>query len=79
MVSDEVYEHLVYDGVPHIPFATLPGMWERTLSIYSSGKTFSATGWKIGWVVGPAELVCVGVLCSVCEGSWTAGKVCFRP
>jgi N-succinyldiaminopimelate aminotransferase len=55
-ISDEVYEHLVYDG-EHIPPATLPGMAERTLTISSVGKSFSVTGWKIGWCSGPAELV----------------------
>jgi N-succinyldiaminopimelate aminotransferase len=55
-VSDEVYEHLVYEG-EHIPVATLPGMAERTLTISSVGKSFSFTGWKIGWCSGPAELV----------------------
>ena len=55
-VTDEVYEHLVYDGV-HVPLATLPGMRERTLTISSAGKTFSVTGWKIGWACGPAALV----------------------
>ncbi len=55
-VTDEVYEHLVYDG-QHIPMATLPGMSERTLTISSVGKSFSFTGWKIGWCSGPAELV----------------------
>jgi N-succinyldiaminopimelate aminotransferase len=55
-VSDEVYEHLVYEG-QHIPIATLPGMAERTLTISSIGKSFSFTGWKIGWCSGPAELV----------------------
>jgi N-succinyldiaminopimelate aminotransferase len=55
-VTDEVYEHLVFDG-EHIPLATLPGMRERTLTISSAGKTFSFTGWKIGWVCGPPELV----------------------
>lgn len=56
IVTDEVYEHLVFDE-PHVPLATLPGAWERTLSISSAGKTFSVTGWKIGWVSGPAALV----------------------
>ncbi|MEQ1785573.1 MAG: pyridoxal phosphate-dependent aminotransferase [Acidimicrobiales bacterium] len=55
-VTDEVYEHLVFDGA-HRPLATFPGMAERTLTISSAGKTFSFTGWKIGWVSGPAELV----------------------
>jgi len=55
-VSDEVYEHLVFEG-EHVPIAALPGMAERTLTISSVGKTFSFTGWKIGWCSGPAELV----------------------
>lgn len=55
-VTDEVYEHLVFDGV-HIPLAGLPGMRERTLRISSAGKTFSCTGWKVGWATGPAALV----------------------
>ena len=56
VITDEVYEHLVFDGV-HIPMASLPGMAERTLSIGSAGKTFSVTGWKIGWATGPVELI----------------------
>jgi N-succinyldiaminopimelate aminotransferase len=56
-VTDEVYEHLVFDGLEHVPLATLPGMAERTVTISSLGKTFSATGWKVGWACGPAELV----------------------
>ena len=55
-VTDEVYEHLVFEG-PHVPLATLPGMRERTLTISSGGKTFSFTGWKVGWACGPAPLV----------------------
>ena len=55
-ISDEVYEHLAYDG-RHIPIATLPGMAQRTLTISSVGKSFSFTGWKIGWCSGPADLV----------------------
>ena len=57
VVTDEVYEHLLFDGRRHVPICTLPGMWERTVSISSAGKTFSFTGWKVGWVTGPAELV----------------------
>jgi N-succinyldiaminopimelate aminotransferase len=57
VVTDEVYEHLTFDGAAHIPVATLPGMFERTLTISSAGKTFSTTGWKVGWVTGPAEAV----------------------
>ncbi len=56
VVTDEVYEHLAFDE-PHIPIATLPGMAERTVTISSMGKTFSFTGWKVGWVSGPASLV----------------------
>jgi N-succinyldiaminopimelate aminotransferase len=55
-VTDEVYEHLVFDGT-HTPLATLPGMRERTVAISSGGKTFSFTGWKVGWVTAPAPLV----------------------
>ncbi len=55
-VTDEVYEHLVFDGV-HIPLATLPGMAARTIRISSAGKTFSCTGWKVGWASGPPDLV----------------------
>ncbi|MDQ4010987.1 MAG: pyridoxal phosphate-dependent aminotransferase [Actinomycetota bacterium] len=57
VITDEVYEHLVFDGARHVPIATLPGMAQRTLSVSSAGKTFSVTGWKIGWVCGPAHLV----------------------
>jgi N-succinyldiaminopimelate aminotransferase len=56
-VTDEVYEHLIFDGREHVPLATLPGMAERTVTISSLGKTFSVTGWKTGWACGPAELV----------------------
>jgi N-succinyldiaminopimelate aminotransferase len=55
-VTDEVYEHLVFEGI-HLPLAAFPGMAGRTLSISSGGKTFSFTGWKVGWVTGPAHLV----------------------
>ena len=52
-LTDEVYEHIVYDGARHRRLATLPGMAERTLTLSSGGKSFSATGWKIGWAIGP--------------------------
>ncbi len=55
-VTDEVYEHLVFDGT-HVPLATLPGMRDRTVTISSGGKTFSLTGWKVGWVSAAAPLV----------------------
>jgi N-succinyldiaminopimelate aminotransferase len=56
-VTDEVYEHLVFDGREHVPLCTLPGMAEKTLTISSAGKTFSFTGWKVGWATGPRKLV----------------------
>lgn len=57
VLADEAYEHLWFDGTPHIPIATLPGMAERTVTIGSGGKSFSFTGWKVGWATGPAELI----------------------
>jgi len=57
VLTDEVYEHLVFAGAEHVSPATLPGMRERTLVVGSGGKTFSTTGWKIGWICGPAPLV----------------------
>ena len=57
VLTDEVYEHLVFDGAEHIAMATLPGMRERTLSISSGGKTFNTTGWKVGWLCGPPAMV----------------------
>jgi N-succinyldiaminopimelate aminotransferase len=57
VVTDEVYEHLVFSGAQHVPMATLPDMAERTLTISSGGKTFNTTGWKIGWACGPQPLV----------------------
>jgi aspartate/methionine/tyrosine aminotransferase len=59
VICDEVYEHLVFDGLAHVPLAMLPGMRARTLRIGSAGKIFSLTGWKVGWVTGPRELVSV--------------------
>jgi N-succinyldiaminopimelate aminotransferase len=55
-ITDEVYEHVVFDGGTHVRLATLPGMWERTLTLGGAGKTFSCTGWRIGWAIGPAPL-----------------------
>ena len=57
VVSDEVYEHLTFDGVPHIPIATLADMRDRTITISSGGKSFNTTGWKIGWACGPSALI----------------------
>ncbi|CAK6441313.1 unnamed protein product [Pipistrellus nathusii] len=56
-ISDEVYEWLVYSGNKHLKIATFPGMWERTITIGSAGKTFSVTGWKLGWSIGPYHLI----------------------
>ena len=56
IVTDEVYEHLTF-GRTHLPIATLPGAWDRTVTISSGGKTFSTTGWKVGWMTGPSELL----------------------
>ena len=55
-VTDEVYEHLIFEGT-HVPLATLPGMADRTLTVSSAGKSFSVTGWKVGWATGPPALV----------------------
>lgn len=57
IISDEVYEHLIFDDVKHIPIATLPGMFERTITIGSAGKSFGMTGWKVGWVYGHPDLM----------------------
>lgn len=57
VISDEAYEHLWFDGHPHIPISTLPGMFERTVTVGSGGKSFSFTGWKVGWATGPADLI----------------------
>ncbi|XP_075414211.1 kynurenine--oxoglutarate transaminase 3 [Tenrec ecaudatus] len=56
-ISDEVYEWLVYSGNKHLKIATFPGMWERAITIGSAGKTFSVTGWKLGWSIGPSYLI----------------------
>ncbi|CAM5462756.1 aminotransferase [Streptomyces xanthochromogenes] len=57
VITDEVYEHLVFDGGEHVPLASFPGMRERTVTIGSAGKTFSFTGWKVGWITAAPELV----------------------
>jgi len=57
VLSDEVYEWMVYAPAEHIRIATLPGMWERTVTLGSAGKTFSVTGWKIGWAIAPDHLI----------------------
>ncbi len=57
VVTDEVYEHLTFDGLSHVPMASLPDMAQQTLTISSGAKTFATTGWKVGWVHGPAPLI----------------------
>ncbi|MBY0288998.1 MAG: pyridoxal phosphate-dependent aminotransferase [Mycobacteriaceae bacterium] len=57
VITDEVYEHLVFDNHRHLPLANYPGMAERTITISSAAKMFNVTGWKIGWACGPAELI----------------------
>jgi len=57
MISDDVYEHMLYDSSEMVRVATQPGMWDRTITIGSAGKTFSVTGWKLGWAYGPAHLI----------------------
>ncbi|PQM49047.1 putative N-succinyldiaminopimelate aminotransferase DapC [Mycobacterium talmoniae] len=57
VITDEVYEHLVYDGHRHRPLAGFAGMAERTVTISSAAKMFNCTGWKIGWACGPADLL----------------------
>nr|CAB3228111.1 kynurenine--oxoglutarate transaminase 3-like [Phallusia mammillata] len=56
-ISDEVYEWLLFEDNKHVRIASLPGMWDRTLTIGSAGKTFSVTGWKLGWAIGPSQLI----------------------
>jgi len=60
VISDEVYEDLPYDGHVHTRFATIGDNWEKTITIYSGGKKFNCTGWKIGWAIGPAKLIRLG-------------------
>jgi aminotransferase len=55
-ISDEIYEHIVYDGVQHVPIATIEGMADRTVTISSLSKTYSVTGWRVGWTISPAWL-----------------------
>jgi aspartate/methionine/tyrosine aminotransferase len=57
VLSDEVYEHMTFDGKKQVHIARCSGMWERTISLFSVGKTFSCTGWRIGYAIGPASLL----------------------
>jgi aspartate/methionine/tyrosine aminotransferase len=60
VLTDEVYEMLTFDGREHIHFATLAINWDRTVSIFSGGKLLNATGWKVGWAIGPQKLLHMG-------------------
>lgn len=77
VITDEVYEHLTYDEHEHVPIATLPGMAERTLTLSSVGKSWSFTGWKVGWATGPADLV-AAVLSAKQWLTFTSGSA-FQP
>jgi len=57
ILSDEVYDCLTYDQIPHVRIAALDDFWKRTVTVGSAGKSFSATGWRVGWLVGPAHLI----------------------
>ncbi|KAF7968883.1 hypothetical protein HWV62_18274 [Athelia sp. TMB] len=57
VMADEVYDCLVFGGKEHVRFATLPGMWDRTVTVLSAGKAFAATGWRVGWLIGPASII----------------------
>ena len=60
MISDEVYDFLTFDGKQHIPFACIGDNYKKTISVYSGGKVFNATGWKVGWAIGPKDLIRTG-------------------
>ena len=77
VITDEVYEHLVFDGRRHLPLANYPGMAERTITVSSAGKMFNATGWKIGWACGPKDLI-AGVRAAKQYLSYVAGAP-FQP
>ncbi|KAJ3763780.1 pyridoxal phosphate-dependent transferase [Lentinula raphanica] len=57
VMADEVYDTLVFDGKEHVRIATLPGMWDRTVTVGSAGKSFAATGWRVGWLIGPEYII----------------------
>ena len=85
VLSDEAYEHLWFDDHRHVPIATLPGMWERTVTVGSGGKSFSFTGWKVGWATGPptssAPSASCASTCPTCPAGrsstrWRMGSAC---
>ena len=55
-ITDEIYEQIIYDGARHIPVATIPGMEDRTITISALSKTYSVTGWRVGWAIAPPDL-----------------------
>jgi len=57
VMADEVYDCLVFDNKEHVRIATLPGMWERTVTVGSAGKSFAATGWRVGWLIAPPSII----------------------
>ena len=77
VISDEVYEHLTFDGNQHIPIATLPGMADRTVTISSGGKSFSFTGWKVGWACARPDLI--GAIRSVKQFLTFVNAAPFQP
>lgn len=64
VLADEVYDFLTFDTNKHTPFASIGNNWERTISIYSGGKLYNATGWKLGWAIGPAPIIKMGSIIS---------------
>ena len=65
VLSDEVYDFLTFDGLEHVCFSTVGNNWDRTVSIFSGGKLFSCTGWKVGWAIGPQNLIYNGgIICN---------------
>jgi aspartate/methionine/tyrosine aminotransferase len=60
VLSDEVYDFLTFDGVEHIPFASIGDNWLKTITVYSGGKLLNATGWKVGWAIAPPDLLRLG-------------------
>ena len=62
VLSDEVYDFLTFDGLEHIPFASIGDNWHRTITVYSGGKLLNATGWKVGWAIGPERILRLGAI-----------------
>jgi len=57
VLADEVYDYLTFDGLKHVPFASIGDNWHRTITVYSGGKLLNATGWKVGWAIGPEKIL----------------------